>query len=51
MHIKLAFLIISCGSCVHGPGEAVLQVLESAPYRLEELKKREAHLPPEDSMY
>uniref|UniRef100_A0A3B4EFX7 Ecdysoneless homolog (Drosophila) n=1 Tax=Pygocentrus nattereri TaxID=42514 RepID=A0A3B4EFX7_PYGNA len=36
-------------SSVHGPGEEVLQVLQSAPYSLEELKKQEAHLPPEES--
>ncbi|KAL7861525.1 hypothetical protein SRHO_G00129660 [Serrasalmus rhombeus] len=36
-------------SSVHGPGEEVLQVLQSAPYSLEELKKQEAHLPLEDS--
>ncbi|MCJ8736524.1 hypothetical protein PDJAM_G00013480 [Pangasius djambal] len=41
--------IPSAQSCAHGPGEEVLQVLESAPYSLEELKKQEAHLPPEDS--
>ncbi|XP_053093702.1 protein ecdysoneless homolog isoform X2 [Pangasianodon hypophthalmus] len=39
----------SAQSCAHGPGEEVLQVLESAPYSLEELKKQEAHLPSEDS--
>ncbi|XP_017331237.1 protein ecdysoneless homolog [Ictalurus punctatus] len=39
----------SVQSCVHGPGEEVLQVLESAPYSLEELKEHVAHLPPEDS--
>ncbi|XP_053366586.1 protein ecdysoneless homolog [Clarias gariepinus] len=39
----------SAQRCVHGPGEEVLQVLESAPYSLEQLKKQEAHLPPEDS--
>ncbi|XP_041738739.1 protein ecdysoneless homolog isoform X1 [Coregonus clupeaformis] len=32
------------------PGEEVLQLLQScAPYNLDELSKREAHLPPEDS--
>ncbi|KAL6478331.1 hypothetical protein MHYP_G00141660 [Metynnis hypsauchen] len=36
-------------SSVHGPGEEVLQVLQSTPYNLEELKKQEAHLPPDDS--
>ncbi|XP_058254507.1 protein ecdysoneless homolog isoform X2 [Hemibagrus wyckioides] len=38
----------SSQTCVNGPGEEVLKVLESAPYSLEELKKHEAHLPPED---
>ncbi|KAK3537325.1 hypothetical protein QTP70_008232 [Hemibagrus guttatus] len=38
----------SSETCVKGPGEEVLKVLESAPYSLEELKKHEAHLPPED---
>ncbi|KAI4887185.1 hypothetical protein NFI96_021282, partial [Prochilodus magdalenae] len=36
-------------SSVHGPGEEVLQVLQSASYNLEELKAQEVHLPPEDS--
>ncbi|XP_030643356.1 protein ecdysoneless homolog [Chanos chanos] len=31
------------------PGQVVLQVLQSAPYSLEELRKKEEHLPPEDS--
>ncbi|XP_026999513.1 protein ecdysoneless homolog isoform X1 [Tachysurus fulvidraco] len=39
----------SSHTCVKGPGEEVLQVLESAPYSLDELKKHEARLPPEDS--
>ncbi|XP_062863623.1 protein ecdysoneless homolog isoform X2 [Trichomycterus rosablanca] len=33
----------------HGPGEEVLRVLENTSYSLEELKEKEAHLPPEDS--
>ncbi|XP_060789345.1 protein ecdysoneless homolog isoform X2 [Neoarius graeffei] len=41
--------LCSAPSCAHGPGEVVLQVLESAPYSLEDLRAQEAHLPPEDS--
>ncbi|XP_042560945.1 protein ecdysoneless homolog [Clupea harengus] len=36
-------------SCVKSPGEEVLQILQSSPYDLEELKKQEKHLPPQDS--
>ncbi|XP_066527873.1 protein ecdysoneless homolog [Hoplias malabaricus] len=36
-------------SSVHGPGEEILQVLNSTPYSLEELQKQETLLPPEDS--
>ncbi|XP_072546684.1 protein ecdysoneless homolog isoform X4 [Salminus brasiliensis] len=36
-------------SSIRGPGEEVLQVMESTPYSLEELKKQEEHLPAEDS--
>ncbi|XP_076142248.1 protein ecdysoneless homolog [Alosa pseudoharengus] len=36
-------------SCVKSPGEEVLQILRSFPYDLEELKKQEEHLPPQDS--
>ncbi|XP_048864511.1 protein ecdysoneless homolog isoform X2 [Brienomyrus brachyistius] len=31
------------------PGEEVLQVLQSSPYSIEEMKEQEANLPPEDS--
>uniref|UniRef100_W5KUZ9 Ecdysoneless homolog (Drosophila) n=1 Tax=Astyanax mexicanus TaxID=7994 RepID=W5KUZ9_ASTMX len=39
----------TCSSSARCPGEEVLQVLESTPYSLEELKKLEEHLPAEDS--
>lgn len=39
----------SYSSSARCPGEEVLQVLESTPYNLEELKKLEEHLPEEDS--
>lgn len=34
---------------IHNPGGEVLKVLQSASYSLEDLKKQEANLPPEDS--
>ncbi|KAL2083639.1 hypothetical protein ACEWY4_021412 [Coilia grayii] len=36
-------------SCVKSPGEEVLQILQSSPYDLEELRKQEKHLQPPDS--
>ncbi|XP_061084895.1 protein ecdysoneless homolog [Conger conger] len=40
---------VSTPESVRSPGQEVLQVLQSCPFSLEELRKQEAHLPPEDS--
>ncbi|XP_051578631.1 protein ecdysoneless homolog [Myxocyprinus asiaticus] len=34
---------------IHNPGDEVLQVLQGTSYSLEDLRKKEANLPPEDS--
>lgn len=47
---NLAFILLSDDTCpARSPGEEVLQVLQSSPYSIEEMKEQEANLPPEDS--